>query len=93
MANIKSAKKRILVAERNRQRNVSVKSAVKTAVKNVIQAIKEDNEEKIKSSLSVLYSRVDRAKSKGIIHKNTGARIKARMTKHANHRTVPVRSR
>ena len=42
MPNIKSAKKRVLVAERNHAKNVAVKSRIKTAVKKVLEALKND---------------------------------------------------
>ena len=46
MPQIKSAKKRVQVAERNRLRNVAVKSRIKTAIKSVLEAVKEKNEDK-----------------------------------------------
>jgi len=73
---IKSAKKRVDVAERNRQRNIDVKSAVRTAVKKVINAT--DAATRVES-LKQAYSLIDSAILKGILHKNTGSRIKSRM--------------
>jgi small subunit ribosomal protein S20 len=81
MANIKSAKKRILTAERNYERNVAFKSAIKTAVKKtvVLAQAKEKDQAAINSALSEAYKLCDKAASKGILHKNTAARKKSRL--------------
>ena len=83
MPNIKSAKKRVLVAERNHARNVAVKSRIKTAVKKVLVALKEDAS-KVQELLSVAYKLLDKSVSKGVLHKNTAARKKSRLTKYVN---------
>ncbi|EHO22055.1 30S ribosomal protein S20 [Fusobacterium necrophorum subsp. funduliforme 1_1_36S] len=67
MANSKSAKKRVAVAERNRQRNQAVKSRVKTMNKKVVVAVQEQDVETAKNALSVAYKELDKAVSKGII--------------------------
>lgn len=83
MPNIKSAKKRVLIAEKNRQRNASQKSAIKTSVKKAKLAVanKEENAaEKVKeASISV-----DKAVNKGLMHKNTAARRKSKLAKALN---------
>ena len=81
MANIKSAQKRILVAERNHERNVAAKSAIKTAVKKVLLAVKEGQTEEAKAALSLAYKLYDKAVGKGVLHKNTAARKKSRLAK------------
>jgi small subunit ribosomal protein S20 len=74
---IKSAKKRVLVTERNRQRNMAYKSAVRTAIKKVLLgATAEERTESLKQA----YSIIDRAVLKGILHKNTAARCKSRIS-------------
>ena len=83
MPNIKSAKKRVLVAERNHARNVAVKSRIKTAVKKVLAALKEDTS-KVQELLNNAYKLLDKSVSKGILHKNTAARKKSRLTKFVN---------
>ncbi len=83
MPNIKSAKKRVLVAERNRVRNVAVRSAVKTAVKKVLDAL-ASNKDQVTALLNNAYKVIDKAVSKGVFHKNTAARKKSRLTKHVN---------
>ena len=79
MANIKSAKKRVLIAEANRQRNVAFKSAIKTAVKNALALATESNEEALNAAISKVYKLCDKAVSKGVLHKNTAARKKSRL--------------
>jgi small subunit ribosomal protein S20 len=75
---IKSAKKRVEVAERNRQRNMAFKSAVRTAIKKVLTG---ENETVRAENLKTAYSLIDRAVLKGILHKNTAARYKSRIAK------------
>ena len=84
MANIKSSKKRVLIAERNRLRNVAMKSSIKTAVKKVLELSTTDDTEALNSALSKVYQLCDKAVSKGILHKNTAARKKSRLTKAVN---------
>ena len=83
MPNIKSAKKRVLVAERNHEKNVAVKSSIKTAVKKVIEAVKNDKD-KVQELLNRAYKLLDSSVSKGVLHKNTAARKKSRLTKFVN---------
>ena len=86
MANIKSAKKRVLIAERNHERNVAFKSSIKTAVKKVLELAnaKEKDQNAVNAALSVAYKLCDKAVSKGILHKNTAARKKSRLTVAVN---------
>ncbi|MBO6273141.1 30S ribosomal protein S20 [bacterium] len=80
MANIKSAKKRVLIAEANRQKNVAWKSSIKTAFKKVLTLAEGDDKEAFNTALSKAYQLCDKAVSKGILHKNTAARKKSRLT-------------
>ena len=84
MANIKSAKKRVLIAERNRLRNVAVKSSIKTALKKVLELAKGDDKEDLNSAISKAYQLCDKAVSKGVLHKNTAARKKSRLVLAVN---------
>ncbi len=84
MANSKSAKKRVAVAERNRERNQAVKSRVKTMNKKVVAAVQEQDVETAKNALSVAYKELDKAVIKGIIKKNTASRKKARLAAKVN---------
>ena len=83
MANIKSEKKRVLVAQRNTERNVAFKSSIKTAVKKALALVKGDEKE-LALAISKVYQLCDKAVSKGILHKNTAARKKSRLTKAIN---------
>ena len=80
MANTKSAIKRIRQNERRRLRNRVARSRVRTAVKTARAAIAE-NRETARPSVSDAIRSLDRAVSKGIVHKNTAARKKSRLMK------------
>ncbi len=80
MANIKSAQKRALIAERNRERNVAFKSSIKTAIKKALGYAQAKDMEKLNATLSMVYKLCDKAVSKGVLHKNTASRKKSRLT-------------
>lgn len=77
LANIKSAKKRALTAVKRNERNRMVKSSLRTAVRKFVEAGSEDAAAKLNEAFRAL----DKAASKGVIHKNTAARKKARLAK------------
>lgn len=79
MANIKSAKKRVLIAEKNRIRNVAFKTSIKTALKKALELATADDKEALNAAVSKAYQLCDKAVSKGILHKNTAARKKSRL--------------
>ncbi len=81
MANIKSAKKRILVIQTKTLRNKMIKSSVKTAVKKVYAAIDAQNADAAKLALTEATSLIDKAKTKGVIPKNTASRKISRLAK------------
>ncbi len=84
MANIKSAKKRILVAETRTARNKAIKSEVKTAIKKVDAAVAAKDMEAAKTSLRAAIATMNKATSKGVYHKNTTSRKISRLTKAVN---------
>ena len=84
MANIKSAKKRILVAEKRAEKNKSVRSRVKTAVKKVDAAIAANDKAAAEAAFKNASSVIESACSKGIYHKNNAARKVARLAKLVN---------
>lgn len=84
MANIKSAKKRILVAQKNTDRNKAVRSRVKTYVKKVDAAIAAGDAGTAKACLIQAISEIDKATSKGVYHKNTSSRKVSRLTQAVN---------
>jgi len=81
LANIKSAKKRVLVNKKKYERNKSIRSGVKTYIKNVETAVAAGNKEDAKAALSVAIGAIAKASNKGIYHKNNAARKVSRLTK------------
>ena len=84
MANIKSAKKRVLVSKARNERNKSIKSAVKTEVKKVEAAVAANDKAAAEAALLSATSKIDKAASKGVYHKNTASRKISRLTKAVN---------
>ena len=84
MANIKSAKKRVLVIETKTMRNKMIKSKVKTMIKNVETAIANGDKAAAEANLKVATSEISKAASKGIFHKNTASRKISRLTLAVN---------
>ena len=84
MANIKSAKKRILVTETKATRNIAIRSKVKTCIKKVEAAIAAGDKAAAQASLLVAISEIDKATSKGVYHKNTASRKVSRISKAVN---------
>lgn len=84
MANIKSAKKRILVNETKAARNKAIRSKVKTAVKKVDAAITAGDKAAAQASLINAITEIDKATTKGVYHKNTSSRKVSRLTKAVN---------
>ncbi len=84
MANIKSAKKRILVSNANAERNKAIKSGVKTAVKKVYAAIDANDKAAAQAALLEATATIDKATSKGVYHKNTSSRKVSRLNKAVN---------
>ena len=86
MANNKSAKKRIEITKRNRLRNRIYKSSVKTLIKRFLAHLDDykvsknlEDKEKLKKTLSSIYSLIDKATKKNIFHKNKAARKKSQL--------------
>ncbi len=84
MANIKSAKKRILVIRKKTLKNKMVASAVKTAMKKVFVAVKSGDKAAAEVQLKAAVKAIDKACSKGIYHKNNASRKKSRLAKLVN---------
>ncbi len=84
MANIKSAKKRILVTETKAARNKAIRSKVNTCIKKVEAAIAAGDKAAAQASLLVAISEIDKATSKGVYHKNTASRKVSRISKAVN---------
>ena len=85
MANIKSAKKRILVNRTKAERNKAIKSGVKIAIKKVEAAAVANDKEAATAALLNATSVIDKATTKGVYHKNTAARKVSRLAKIVNN--------
>lgn len=84
MPNIKSAKKRVLIAKVNNERNKADKSALKTTLKKFEAAVTEGNREQADSAYQTAVQSIDKAAGKGILHKNAAARKKSQITLKMN---------
>ncbi len=87
VANNKSSKKRVEIAERNRLQNKSYKSALRTLMKKCTVACEEFSQKpgdeakaKIDQSINAAFSKIDKAVKRGVLHKNNGAHQKARLS-------------
>ncbi len=84
MANIKSAKKRILVNRTKAERNKSIRSSVKTAIKKVYAAIATGDKAAAKTELAAATKVIEMAGTKGVYHKNNIAHKVSRISKAVN---------
>ena len=84
LANIKSAKKRILVTETRTARNKAIRSEVKTSIKKVEAAVVAKDKAAAEAALKNATSVIESACSKGVYHKNNAARKVSRLTKLVN---------
>jgi small subunit ribosomal protein S20 len=84
VANIKSQKKRILTNEKARQRNRAVKSELRTVTRQVHDAVAASDAEKALTSAKTACRLLDKAVSKGVVHKNQAANRKSGIVKLAN---------
>ena len=77
MANIKTQKKRIKQDAKRRLRNMTVKTRVKNTTKEALAAIDGKDEAQAKEAITAAISAIDKAASKGVIHRNSAARKKS----------------
>jgi small subunit ribosomal protein S20 len=84
MPNIKSQVKRMRKSEEQRQRNKAVKSALKTDIKRFESALESGDAEEAGRTYSEAARALDKAVSKGVIHKNKAANKKSRMSRDLN---------
>lgn len=82
MANSKQARKRIRVAERNRQGNVAIRSRLRTHIKKVVNAIAAGDKPAAEAAYKAAVPVIDSTARKGIIHPNKAARHKSRLNTH-----------
>jgi small subunit ribosomal protein S20 len=84
LANIKSAKKRILVNQKKAERNKAIKSKTKTYIKKVYAAIEAGDKAQAQEALRLATVELDKAETKGVYHKNMTSRKVSRMAKAVN---------
>lgn len=84
MPNIQSQKKRVLTNNKKHASNVAQRSAIKTAIKNVLVAVDANDKEAAMNAYNVANSRLDKAITSGLHHKNYVARQKARLSNAIN---------
>ena len=87
MPNIKSAIKRVKTSDKRRALNASQKSALRTAVKTVDTSLANNEVEAAKAAFVAATKKLDKAVTKGLIHKNAAARKKSRLAKKLNELT------
>tara|TARA_B100000700_G_scaffold229174_1_gene253315 strand:+ start:101 stop:403 length:303 start_codon:yes stop_codon:yes gene_type:complete len=87
VANKKSSEKRIQIAERNRQQNKTYRSAMRTLMKNCFAAClsyektpSEETKSAVQLSFNSAFSKIDKAVKRGVLHKNSGANQKSRLS-------------
>ena len=83
MANIKSQKKRIITNEKSRQYNMAITSRIKTEIKKAEDAIAAKDSAKIAETLASAISEIDKAASKGVLHRKSAARRKSSLQRQA----------
>jgi small subunit ribosomal protein S20 len=81
MANLKSARKRAKTSSIRYARNAAYKSKMRTAIRHFETALQEENKEQAREKLQDVIKITDKLASKGIIHKNTAARKKSRLSR------------
>ncbi len=97
MANIKSSKKRVQIAERNRLENKAYRSALRTLIKRCFAACAEYLQKPgeaakatVQESKNAAFSKIDKAVKRGVLHRNTGAHQKSRLTTAVKKAIEPV---
>jgi small subunit ribosomal protein S20 len=88
LANTKSALKAIRVAERRRKINQPIRSGVKTAIRKARTAIEQGNRENALAATTLAVSQLDKAATKGVIHRRNAARRKSRLMRKLNSATA-----
>lgn len=81
MPNTQSAKKRLRQSRRRRLQNRSLRSEIRTRIRRILEM---DSADEAREAVSQLYTVLDRASRKGIVHPGTAARQKARVARHVN---------
>lgn len=81
MPNTKTAKARTVTSERDRQRNVAVRSRLKTYIKDAMTALDAKDKDRASKAVPIAIAEIDKAASKGVLHPNSAARKKSTLTR------------
>ena len=99
VANNKSSKKRVQIAERNRLHNKSYKSALRTLMKRCFTACEaytatpgDEAKATVQSSMSAAFSKIDKAVKVGVLHRNNGAHQKSRLSAAVKKAIEPAKA-
>ena len=84
MANIKQQQKRVLTNEKRRVRNKSIRSATRTEIRKFREAVESGDKAAAEAQLRVASRKLDKAVSKGVIHRNQAANRKSKLAKRVN---------
>jgi small subunit ribosomal protein S20 len=84
MPNIKSAIKRVKTSNKRRAQNAAQKSAMRTAIKKFEALVEAKDVEQAQAAFIIASKKIDKAASKGLIHKNAASRQKSRLAKKLN---------
>jgi len=88
MPNTKSAKKRLRQSLERRTRNRTAKSAVKTQLRKIRELAASGEVDKVKAEMPLTTKKLDQAASRGVLHRNTAARLKSRLSKRLKAASV-----
>lgn len=92
MANLKSAKKRSIQADKHQMRNQARRSEMKTVIKKFFDALEDNDLAAAKDLARLAESKIARAHGKGLLKKNAAARKIGRMAKNLNKKLAPVKA-
>jgi len=84
MANIKSAKKRVLITAKKKELNNDFRASMRTTIKKTDKAIIAKSKDDATKNLQEAIKKIDKACAKGLVHANYAARQKSRLTKNVN---------
>lgn len=84
MPNIKSAEKRVRQNVKRELRNRRTKSMLKTSIRRFEESLQSGNMDEAKVTLNAAVRQIDRAATRGVVHKNTAARKKSRLSRIFN---------
>jgi small subunit ribosomal protein S20 len=83
MANIKQQRKRVRIQERERTENLRYRSTIKTLTRRLESAVSDGDAERVSAEHRQLVRTIDRAASRGALHRNTAARKKSQAARLA----------